>query len=103
MNGDSLLTMVALFFVYGLAFFVMGFAILGKMRWAGRSKLAANLLFLALFGEFLPGAEEDEEGEVAEPQLVPAPGARWRQLTPLAATAPDYRSRPCKGGSGAIS
>lgn len=51
MSGDGhQLAMVALFFVYGLAFFMMGFAILGEVRWAGRSKLAASLMFLALFG-----------------------------------------------------
>ncbi|MEK7847400.1 MAG: hypothetical protein AAB270_00590, partial [Chloroflexota bacterium] len=49
-GGDNGLGMIVLFFVYGLAFFLMGFAILGEMRWASRSKLAASLAFLAVFG-----------------------------------------------------
>ncbi len=41
---------VALFFFYGLAFFLMGFAILGEAQRADRSKLATSLLALAAFG-----------------------------------------------------
>ena len=42
--------MVLVYFVYGLAFFTMGFAIALELRQSSGLKLAASLPFLAAFG-----------------------------------------------------
>ncbi|MBI2862028.1 MAG: GAF domain-containing protein [Chloroflexi bacterium] len=47
---NSATGMVVVFFAYGLAFFLMGFAILGEAYRAERGRLTTNLFFLAAFG-----------------------------------------------------
>ncbi len=48
--GYPFLGMVVLYFLYGLAFFLMGFAILGEALRPERSRLAFTLTFLAAYG-----------------------------------------------------